>query len=165
MTFTKPTEITGTSKLHLRFTLGNTADDADIFVTLQKLNRDGETVPFPWHTFINDGHMAYGWLQASKRKLASHSYGDEVVHTFLESDVQYLKPEVPVDPDIDIQPSATLFRKGETLRVAVQGKDFGEYGPKAQVPRAGTGCNKAGMHSIILNGSYLEVPVIPRGMA
>jgi predicted acyl esterase len=67
----------------------------------------------------------------------------------------------PVELDINIQPSATLFRKGETLRVAIQGHDFGEYAPDAQVPRAGSGCNTEGSHIIELHQSYLEVPIIP----
>lgn len=165
ITFSKPTEITGSAKLHLRFSIGEGAQDADIFVTLQKLDRDGKLVLFPLHTFINDGHVAYGWLRASKRKLASQSWGDEIAHTFLESDVQYLTPNTPVDLDINIQQSATLFRKGETLRVVVQGRDFGEYGPMCQLPRAGTGCNKAVSHSIHLEESYLEAPIIPPDVA
>ncbi|KAH7215507.1 Alpha/Beta hydrolase protein [Fusarium oxysporum] len=160
-TFSAPTEITGTSRLHLK--LSTAAGDADVFVTLQKLDRDGNLVLFPYHTFINDGHVAWGWLRASNRKLASKecTVGDEVDHTYLEEDAEMLQDGVPVEMDVGIQPSATLFRAGETLRVVVQGHDFGEYGPTCQVPRAGSGINNDESHCIFLHDSYLEVPVIP----
>lgn len=164
VTFSEPTEVTGSSMLHLSFAVGDGADDADIFVTLQKLDRDGNLVTFPYHTFINDGHVAYGWLRASKRKRSLHAYGDEVAHTFREADVELLTPHTPVEVDINIQPSATLFRRGETLRLVVQGRDFGEYAPHCQIPRAGTGCNRAGSQAVYLLGSYLELPIIPRNV-
>ena len=91
VTFDKPTEITGSAKLHLDFSVSE-GNGASIFVTLQKLDRDGRVVEFPYHSFINDGHVAYGWLQASKRARDPHSWGDEVAHTFLEKDVSFLVP-------------------------------------------------------------------------
>ncbi|RYC80092.1 hypothetical protein BFJ63_vAg17016 [Fusarium oxysporum f. sp. narcissi] len=159
--FSVPTEITGTCRLHLK--LATTANDADIFVTLQKLDRDGRLVYFPYHTFINDGHVAWGWLRASKSKLASkeRKIGDEVDHTYLKEDAEFLQSGVPIEIDISIQPSSTLFRKGETLRVVVQGHDFGEYSPVSDVPRAGSGINGDETHSVFLYNSYLEVPVVP----
>ncbi|SPJ90358.1 uncharacterized protein FTOL_13239 [Fusarium torulosum] len=157
--FNSPTEITGTSRLHITLSISS-GSDADIFVTLQKLDRDGNTVHFPYHTFINDGHVAWGWLRASKRKLDEHPVGDEVAHTFLEEDVQPLQPGQKIEVDIGIQPSATLFRAGEALKLVVQGRDFGNYDPASEIPRAGSGCNE-GQHKIFLEGSYLELPVIP----
>lgn len=160
--FAAATEITGSAKLHLRFAVGDGATDADLFVTLQKRDRDGRVVVFPFHTFINDGHVAYGWLRASQRALDSKSFGDEVAHTHRKEDVRLLKSHEPVDLDINIQPSATLFRTGETLVVVVQGHDFGEYSEWSQIPRAGTGINQAGTHTVFLDGSYVELPVISR---
>ncbi|KAG6989237.1 Cocaine esterase [Fusarium oxysporum f. sp. conglutinans] len=160
-TFSTPTEITGTSRLHLK--VATIAKDTDLFVTLQKLDRNGNIVYFPYHTFINDGHVAWGWLRASKRKLAPEEskIGDEVSHTYLEEDAEMLQPQVPVEMDIGIQPSSTLFRAGETLRVVVQGHDFGEYSSVSDVPRAGSGINGDETNSIFLYDSYLEVPVVP----
>jgi predicted acyl esterase len=159
--FSEPTEITGTSRLHLK--LATTSTDADIFVTLQKLDRDGNIVYFPYHTFINDGHVAWGWLRGSKRKQApkQSTLGDEVDHTYLEADAEFLQPGVPVQMDIGIQPSSTLFRKGESLRLVVQGRDFGEYSPACDIPRAGSGINGADTHLVFLDESYLEVPLVP----
>lgn len=161
--FSSPTEITGTARLHLNLSISE-GSDADLFVTLQKLDRDGNMVHFPYHSFINDGYVAWGWLKASKRKLAETAYSDEVAHTHLEKDVQPLQPGEKVQLDISIQPSATLFRTGETLRVVVQGRDFNEYGPHCQIPRAGTGCNQ-GKHTIHLQDSYVDVPVVPNKYA
>ncbi|GES63748.1 CocE/NonD family hydrolase [Aspergillus terreus] len=159
--FSEPTEITGTCRLHLK--LATTSTDADIFVTLQKLDRDGNIVYFPYHTFINDGHVAWGWLRASKRKLAPKlsTLGDEVDHTYLEADAEFLQPGVPVGMDIGIQPSSTLFRTGESLRLVVQGRDFGDYSPDCDIPRAGSGINGVETHSVFLDESYLEVPLVP----
>lgn len=158
-TFSSPTEITGTCRLHLTFSI-SAGSDADLFVTIQKLDREENMVYFPYHSFINDGYVAWGWLKASRRKLADHAYGDEVAHTFLAQDVELLRPDEKVELDIGIQPSATLFRKGESIRVVVQGRDFNEYSSDCQVPRAGTGCNQ-GRHTIFLEGSYIELPVVP----
>lgn len=160
--FSEPTEVTGSAKLRLRFAVEEGASDADIFVALQKLDRDGKLVTFPYHTFINDGHVAYGWLRASNRELDPSPHGDEVAHTFRKEHSRPLTPHEPMDLDINIQPSATLFRKGETLVVVVQGHDFGEYSEASQIPRAGTGINKNGRHDIFLGDSFLEVPIIPR---
>lgn len=158
-TFSSATEVTGTSRLHLTLSISE-GSDADLFVTLQKLDRDGNMVYFPYHSFINDGYVAWGWLKASKRKLADHAYGDEVAHTFLAQDAEPLRPNEKVELDIGIQPSATLFRKGESIRVVIQGRDFNDYSPECQIPRASTGCNR-GTHNIFLEGSYVELPVVP----
>lgn len=119
-------------------------------------------VLFPYHTFINDGHVAYGWLRASNRCLDPSPWGDEVAHIFRKEHVAPLTPHKFIDLDINIQPSATLFRKSESLVVVVQGRDFGEYGKLCQLPRARTGINEPGLHTIVLEDSFLEVPIIPR---
>ena len=62
--------------------------------------------------------------------------------------------------DIGIQPSATLFRKGETLGLVIQGRDLGEYSPASGIPRAGAGINGDATHSVFLDESYLELPAI-----
>jgi predicted acyl esterase len=159
--FSKPTEITGSSKLHLRFAVTDQATDADIFVTLQKRDTEGNTVFFPYHTFINEGHVAWGWLRASRRTLSERAFGDEVAHTHRAKDAKPLSPNEAADLDINIQPTATHFRTGESLVLVIQGRDFGEFGPQSQLPRAGTGINEATMHRVFLEGSFLELPIIP----
>jgi predicted acyl esterase len=160
--FPKPTEITGSSKLHLRFAVtGQQATDADVFITLQKRDTQGKTVYFPYHTFINESHVAWGWLRASRRALSERAFGDEVSHTHQAKDAQPLSANEAVDLNINIQPTATHFRTGESLVLVIQGRDFGEFGPQCQVPRAGTGVNEDTMHRVFLEGSYLELPIIP----
>ena len=85
-----------------------------------------------------------------------------MAHTFRKEDSKPLTPHEAVEVDVNIQPSATLFRKGESLVLVVQGKDFGEYGPMSQIARAGTGVNQPGAHTIHLSDSWLEVPIIPK---
>ena len=161
ITFPERTEITGSCKLHLNFAVGEGATDADVFVTVQKLDRDGNAVLFPFHTFVHEGQVAYGWLRASKRTLDHHPVEDEVAHTFTENDARALEPNKFVELDINIQPSATLFRKNESLVLAVQGHDFGTWSEQCQLPRGGAGLNTQASHIIALKGSFLEVPIIP----
>jgi predicted acyl esterase len=163
--FPKPTEVTGSSRLHLLFAVDGEATDADIFVTLQKRDIEGNIVYFPYHTFVNEGHVAWGWLRASRRTLSERAFGDEIAHTHLAKDAQLLVPNKAVHLDINIQPTATHFRTGESLVLVIQGRDFGEFGPQCQVPRAGTGINEAVTHSVLLEGSFLELPIIPHHLS
>jgi predicted acyl esterase len=61
--------------------------------------------------------------------------------------------------EIAILPSSTIFRKGETLRLVISGKDTINYGRvKYEVL-----VNK-GVHIIYAGGkydSYLQIPVVP----
>jgi predicted acyl esterase len=158
--FEQPSEITGSSRLHLRFAVGGEANDADIFVTLQKLDAEGNIVYFPYHTFIDEGHVAWGWLRASQRALDPNPLGDEIAYTHREVDARPLTNNEFVDLDINIQQTATMFRRGESLQLVVQGHDFGVFGPRCQIPRAGTGINRAVENIIALEQSYLEIPMI-----
>src|SRR3712207_7668373 len=45
------------------------ADDMDVFVAIQKLDRDGTIVPFAYYAQFEDGPVALGWLRASHREL------------------------------------------------------------------------------------------------
>ena len=73
-----------------------------------------------------------------------------------------LKPGEIVAVEIEILPSSTLFRKGETLRLVVQGRDLIEGPPWGWLGYRRL-ANK-GIHTIYAGGrydSYLLVPVVP----
>ena len=75
-----------------------------------------------------------------------------------------LRPGEPVAVEIEIWPSATLFRAGQQLRVVVQGSDIADRGvPNAPFARHEQTHNQ-GVHIIHTGGPYdshLLVPVIP----
>lgn len=158
--FDEPTEITGYARLHLCMatTEGN---DIDL---LDKLDKHSKLVDFPHHTVINDEAAAFGWLRASRRKEAVHD-GIDIKHTHVKEDEQLLAPNTPVELNLVIQPTSILFRKGESLKLTVQGHDSqghapGRYSDSYLLGRFGTGRNQ-GQHVVFLKESYLILPTVP----
>ncbi|MDJ0642916.1 MAG: CocE/NonD family hydrolase [Erythrobacter sp.] len=157
-TFAEDTEITGNMKLKL-WVSTDEGDDMDLFVGVQKLDREGREVTFFAKTGYTKGQVAMGWLRVSQRAL------DEERSTpwqpvLLHDELQPISPGKVVPVEIEILPSSTIFRAGETLRLVVQGKDLFEHPALAH----GYPVNH-GNHSIHTGGAYdshLLVPVVPR---
>lgn len=156
-TFDRDTELTGNMKLKL-WVEADGARDMDLFVAIKKYDQDGTEVTFYGKAGYAKTPAALGWLRVSQREL------DPERSTALQP---YLKHErsltlkrgeiVPVE--IEILPSSTLFRAGETLEVAIQGRDHFEHHALAHKNTV----NK-GTHIIHMGGDYdshLLVPVIP----
>lgn len=159
--FTEPAELTGHMKLHLWIeAIG--ADDMDLFVAVQKLDREGRLVPFVFYALNENGPVALGWLRASHRELdASKSRPEQPWHTHWREDRLRAGEIVPVE--VEIWPSATRFEPGERLRLVVQGRDIvNESAPNAPFARHDNTRNR-GTHVIHAGGpfdSYLLVPWI-----
>jgi hypothetical protein len=159
--FNEKTELTGHMKLRL-WVQANGSDDMDLFVAIEKIDRTGDLVRFPFFTNHNDGPVASGWLRVSHREL------DEKKSTpyqpFYKHQRQImLKPGEIVPVDIEILPSSTLFERGEKLRVVVQGSDIYYYLTESLIMGHSSTVNK-GEHVIYTGGKYdshLLVPVIP----
>lgn len=161
--FDQDTEVTGYAKLRLWVETRDT-DDMDMFVALQKLDAEGNIVPFTFYATSEEGPVALGWLRASHRALDEQkSTPHQPVHTHLAE--ERLEPGVAVPLDIDIWPSSTLFRAGETLRVVVQGEDI-----YTEIPQPGPSLMRhedtrnKGQHILRTGGRYdahLLIPVIP----
>jgi predicted acyl esterase len=161
-TFAEDTELTGHMKLHLNVEAVG-ADDMDLFVAIQKVGVDGNLVGFVFYALLENGPVALGWLRVSHRELdARRSTAEQPVHTHERE--QLLKPGERVPVEIEIWPSATLFRAGERLRVMIQGHDVYQEGlPNAPFARHEKTRNR-GTHVIHTGGvtpSHLLVPVIP----
>jgi uncharacterized protein len=163
ITFAEPAELTGHARLRL-FMSAEGSDDLDVFVGLQKLDRDGAIVPFPFYAQFDDGPVALGWLRASHREPdAAHSREHQPV--LRHRRLQKIEPGTVVPLDIEIWPSSTRFEAGETLRLVVQGSDINKY-PKTSAPvyfRHEDTVNR-GIHTIHTGAdtdSFLLVPVIP----
>ncbi|MBT8374406.1 MAG: hypothetical protein KJN80_05815 [Deltaproteobacteria bacterium] len=98
-----------------------------------------------------------GWLRVSERELdeeKSSKWQPVLTH----KNPQKISKNEIVPVEIEILPSSTSFKKGETLRLVIQGKDFFVH------PAMGHyySVNK-GKHSIFTGNqydSYLLVPVI-----
>ena len=162
ITFDRETEITGHMKLRLWVSSEET-DDMDLLVGVKKFDPDGNEVYF-YGTAMSayvKGLVSRGWLRLSQREL------DEKESTPWQPILKHqgekkVKPGEIVSAEIEILPSSTIFREGETLRLVVQGKDLVEGVPVGRLGYSHL-LNK-GEHSIYTGGehdSYLLVPVIP----
>ena len=136
----------------------------DLFVAIQKLDETGAIVPFVFYAMLENGPVALGWLRVSHRELdPERSTPQQPFHTHAREQLLKAGERVPVE--IEIWPSSTLFRAGETLRVVVQGQDIPREGlPNAPFARHENTRNR-GTHVIHTGGatdSHLLMPVIPR---
>ena len=165
--FDGDTELTGHAKLRL-WAETRDAEDMDIFVAIQKLDAEGRIVPFTFYATSEEGPVALGWLRASHRALdAAKSTPWQPVH--LHTKEQPLEPGVAVPLEIEIWPSSTLFRAGETLRVLIKGEDI-----YTEIPQPGPAVMRheetrnRGLHVLRTGGRYdshLLIPVIPETRA
>jgi uncharacterized protein len=159
-TFAEATELTGYAKLKLWVSTEG-SDDADLFVAVQKLDVDGAVVHFPYFTLQNDGQAAHGWQRVSHRELDMvRSTPQQPVH--LHEREQRLAPGEIVPVEIELWPSSTLFRAGESLRILVKGTDIQSYPPDTFVAGHRSDRNK-GTHRLHTGGRYdshLLVPVV-----
>ncbi|KAF4551471.1 Hypothetical protein D9617_13g099710 [Elsinoe fawcettii] len=157
--FPQDTELTGYSKLRL-WVEARGSDDMDIFVSLDKIDRSGGQVEFPWRSNEPDGAIVQGWLRVSHRELdeaASTTVGPMLKH---QRELKLTADEI-VPVDLEIWATSVLFRKGEKLRVTLTGSD----------PHAGSHPMNAhpktvnrGQHVVWTGGQYdshLLIPIIP----
>ena len=165
-TFDQATELTGYMKLKLWVEAAG-SDDLDLFVALEKINRSGEVVRFPFFSSHEGGPVALGWLRVSHRELdESRSTPYQPVHPHT-GEVKLGEGEI-VPVEIEILPSSTRFEPGEKLRLIVQGSDIYYYQyPEGWWPgNAHEQTVNRGDHVIHAGGKYdshLLVPVIPIG--
>ncbi|MDE3078126.1 MAG: CocE/NonD family hydrolase, partial [Chloroflexota bacterium] len=159
--FAETTDVVGHMKLRL-WVEAHGSDDMDLFVALQKVDRTGDVVTFPYYSSHDNGPVALGWLRVSHRELdeeRSRPYQPVMKH---RRELK-LKPGEIVPVDIEIWPSGTRFEAGETLRLIVQGTDVYTY-PEEMNTIAHTDSVNAGEHRLHAGGrfdSHLLVPVLP----
>jgi uncharacterized protein len=124
--FDRDTELTGGMRLRLWIAV-DAANDADLFVGIEKLNSDGTLVGFSGFSgFVSDDVAAKGWLRLSHREL------DETLSTATRPwhphrRIQKVMPGEVVPAEIEILPSSTLFEAGSSLRLVVQGHELRDY--------------------------------------
>jgi predicted acyl esterase len=117
--FDRDTDLVGHMALKL-FIEGEDTDDVDLFLGVEKLDRDGNELYFFSASGGNaNGPVARGWLRASWRELdAKRSTEWRPVLSMKAR--KPLSPGEIVETDIAIMPSGTTFKAGETLRLAIQ---------------------------------------------
>ncbi|GFK95626.1 Cocaine esterase [Fundidesulfovibrio magnetotacticus] len=159
--FDQDTELTGSMNLRLHLELEG-AKDCCLFAGVYKLS-GRRTVGFEGSYGFGLDRVATGWLRASHREggvVSTLPGASEPAHTR----AQPLAPGVVVPLDIALLPSATFFRKGEGMRLVVQGRWFEPRNPLfGQFPagyEASTPC-RARLHFGEGCDSALTVPVIP----
>jgi predicted acyl esterase len=157
--FEETTELVGGARLHL-WVSSPDADDLDLFVALQKLDRYKDPVGFHYYAVFLDGPVALGWLRASHRELdPERSSANQPV--LLHRRELKIPPGEVVPVDIEILPSGTAFEKGETLRLVIQGTDIYQHPRPLTHPVHANRVNK-GLHRIHTGGTYDSHLVIPR---
>lgn len=162
ITFTEETVLVGHAKLKL-WIEAQGSNDADLFVSLEKLDSVGNRVPFPFFSIRDDGPVALGWLRASHRDLdPERSSPHQPWHTHGRETP--LKPGEIVPVEIEIWPSGTRFAAGESLRLVVSPRDRRSYD---HLPyNRHTANRNAGRHVIHAGGefdSHLLLPVVQVG--
>ena len=159
--FEEKTELTGYMKLKL-WVQAEGADDMDLFVAIEKIDRAGYIVPFPFFGNHDDGPAALGWLRVSHRELDEEKSTPYQPFHKHQRELKLIAGEI-VPVEIEIWPSSTLFERGEKLRVIVQGSDIYAY-PNERHSNEHTATVNRGAHVIYTGGKYdshLLVPVIP----
>ncbi|MGD0529920.1 MAG: CocE/NonD family hydrolase [Polyangiaceae bacterium] len=160
-TFRTDTEVTGPMKLRLHLEARG-ADDLVVFAGVRKL-RDGREVVFEGSYGFGRDMVTRGWLKASHRRLDEASTPQRPVLRH-DREEKLLAGEI-VAAEIELMPSATLFRAGDVLRLDVQGRYFyrrhpllGQFPAGYELGAPGT----AVLHCGDTCDAHLLVPVIPR---
>ena len=157
MQFTEDTEITGLLTLHT-WVEAKGHDDMDLFITVKKLDKDGNFVP---HYVLGEPHPgAWGKLRVSRRALdpkLSSPHQPVLAHT---KDEKLSSGEI-VPVDIEIWPTSKFFHAGEQIRLEIAPKYLREEG---WFEYFAWDIDNQGEHVIHTGGEYdswLEIPTIP----
>lgn len=160
--FGADTEVVGPMLLTLWISVEGT-DDVALFAGVRKF-RDGHEIGFNGSYGYPFDLVTHGMLLASHRRVDdSRSLPYRPFHPHTDSEP--LEPGQPVQVQIPMLPSATMFRTGEELRLELRGRWFfsrnpliGQFPPSyAPLPRTGT-CT---VHTGTEHRSWLDIPTTP----
>jgi hypothetical protein len=138
------------------------ANDAHLFVAVRKF-AEGREVGFEGSYGFPRDTVTKGWLKASLRRLAAGPA--EVWRPVHPYDApEPLRPGEAVPVATELLPSATRFRRGDVLRLDVQGRWFFHRNPlRGQFPAAyqASPPGTVLLHCGGATAAHLLVPVIP----
>ena len=125
VTFTRrfhdDTEIIGPLLLRLTISVGG-CTDVHLFAGVRKL-RDGRPVAFENSFGFRGSLVTFGLRKAShRRSLPTQPPSPTPFHP--DDAAEPLRPGEPVTVDIELRPTATLFRAGEQLELEIRGRWF-----------------------------------------
>jgi len=163
-TFTEDTELSGYMKLRLWVEArpGKAGevppDDMGMFIAVNKLDRDGNSVPFYGTVGLKKDMVTRGWCRASRRELdpAETTEWHPIQKGASE---QKLKAGEIVLVDIELYPSSTFFSVGETLQLIIASDEIIPSPPYIK-----DASFNRGQHVLHFGGHYdshLLVPKIP----
>lgn len=158
--FDAETAIAGHSILRLWISADD-SDDADLFVALEKLDKAGEAVGFVHYAIHEDGPAAMGWLRVSQRE-KDEQRSQSFLPVLAHRRTQKIEPGVPVEVEVEIWPSGTLFAAGEGLRLRIAGRDLRTY-PKPLIYARHEDTVNRGAHRIWTGDdkqSWLQLPFL-----
>ena len=160
--FDSDTEVVGPMLLTVTISVANT-DDVELFAGVRKF-RGGREIGFEGSYGFPFDLVTHGMLAASHRQIDPvRSLPHQPFHPHTRREP--LTVGDPVELQIELLPSATLFRSGEVLRLDLQGRWFFSRNPLiGQFPGAYARKVSAGTCSIHTGGrhpSFLTVPISP----
>jgi hypothetical protein len=159
LTFDTDTDLAGNAALRL-WASSPGASDMDLFVELDKIDRDGEVVPYPFCAYLNGGPLAQGWLRASRRELdPALSTPDRPVQAH-QRNLPLPGDGEPVALDIEIWPFTAHFHAGETLRLTIAGADIHRW-PAEHFVNGHDLLNNTAPHVIHTGGRYDSALLLP----
>lgn len=158
ITFDDDTELSGYMKARL-WVAAKDGEDMDLFLAVKKYDTMGNEVQFRGMNGWPYCVAARGQMRVSQRAL------DETLSTDWQP-VQKFEGEKKLTPgeivpvDIALLPSSTLFRKGESMRLFIQGHE-----PVVHPLLGNRYLINRGVHIVYSGGkydSYLQIPVIEK---
>lgn len=162
--FTEDTEITGSMLLRIAIECGD-CRDVHLFAGIRKL-RGGRPVAFEGSYGLRNSLVTFGMRKASHRRTdPARSVPWLPFHPDDLSEPLRLGEVVEVD--IDMPPSATLFRAAEELQLDIRGRWFYPRNPltgqfPAYYEKSARG--QCVLHAGPGKDAYLEVPIQPIGL-
>lgn len=164
MRFDRDTELTGYMKLRLWVQAlaerqgGSTPDDMAIFVGIDKLDRNGQSVRFYGSVGNREDLVTRGYCQVSRREL-DPALSTEWQPVLTGTSHLPLQEREIVPVDIALYPSSTFFAAGESLRLIISSKEIIPSPPFGKSVQSNWG-----RHVLHVGGrhdAYLLVPRIP----
>jgi putative CocE/NonD family hydrolase len=160
-TFECDTELSGPMKAKIFAAVVDT-DDLCLFLGVRKLRGDQHVVFEGSYGFGYD-LVTRGWIRLSQRELDPERSKDyQPVHTHRQRQPM-VSGQIEL-VEVELLPSSTLFRAGETLRLDIQGRYFFRRHPFLGQFPAGYETSPPGGLTVHCGGehdSYLLLPVIP----
>jgi hypothetical protein len=137
---------------------GTIPDDMGLFIAVNKLDREGNSVPFYGSVGINKDMVTRGWCRVSRRELDPVESTEWHPVTKGTSE-QKLKSGEIVPVDIALYPSSTFFSAGEILQLILASDEIIPSPPYKK--DASFNLGKHVLHFGGKYNSYLQVPKMP----